>query len=118
MTKGDILYGRKKSDAIHPIVFLQTKDDTFFIGAMLTTANNYPENILMKPEHFKMMDSKGIKHELYFDNTHLVKAKLIKRNEWQPFRKIGELTDEGIDFVEAHVNTEEEKLWEDFINVK
>jgi hypothetical protein len=116
MIKGEILYGRKNSDAIHPIVYLQDHDGSLFIGAMLTSAANYPDNILMKVEHFKVNDDKGLKYELYFNNTHIVKAKLLKRNEWQPFRKVGELTAEGIKFVETNINTESEKLWEDYIN--
>lgn len=113
MQKGDIVYGRKNSDAVHPIVYLQDKDSDFFIGAMLTKSNKFAGNILMKREHFKVDDANGSKFEFQFKNTHLVKAKLLKRNEWQPFRKIGELTDEGISFIESKINIEPEKLWEE-----
>lgn len=115
MTKGEIFKGREDSDAFHPIVYLQDRDNELFVGAMLTKASNYKDNILMKTEHFKTKDAKGLKYELDFNKTHLVKAKLLKKNDWQPFKKIGELTYEGIDFVEANVNTERENLWEDYI---
>jgi hypothetical protein len=116
MEKGDIIFGRKNSDAVHPIVYLKDSVGGFFIGAMLTTSKNFADNILMAAEHFKTNDEKGVKYELQFNNTHLVKAKLLKRNEWQPFRKIGELSDEGIEFVESKVSQEHEKLWEDYIS--
>ena len=58
----------------------------------------------------------SIKYELQYNNTHLVKAKLLKRNEWQPFRKIGKLSDAGIKFVESKIDQEHEKLWEDYIS--
>lgn len=115
MKKGEIFYGRKHSEAYHPIIYLGNYDEDFFIGAMLTSSNNFTENILMKPEHFKVNDEKGNRFYLGFYNTHLVKAKLLKRNEWSPFRKIGELTETGISFVDENVCSETEKLWEDFL---
>ena len=116
MEKGDIIFGRKKSDAIHPIVYLKDSDGGYFIGAMLTTSKNFADNILMNAEHFKVSDEKGVKYELQYNNTHLVKAKLLKRNEWEPFRKIGKLSDTGIKFVESKIDQEHEKLWEDYIS--
>jgi hypothetical protein len=113
--KGDIIYGRKNSDAFHPIIFLEDRDADFFIGCMLTSSNNFDSNILMKLEHFKKLNENGEEFELQFSNSHLVKAKLLKRNEWQPFRKIGELTSNGLIFVEGNIETEPEKLWEEFL---
>lgn len=118
MRKGDIVFGRKKSEAIHPIVYLKDFDGGHFIGAMLTTAKNFADNILMEQKHFKVNDENDRKYELQFKNTHLVKAKLLKRNDWEPFRKIGQLSEEGIKFVESKVNQERERLWEDYISGK
>lgn len=112
---GDILYGRKYSDAVHPIVYLQERDHDFFIGAMLTKSPKWNNNIEMKPEHIRVENGKGEAFEFKYNNTHLVKAKLLKRQEWEPFRKIGELTELGLDFVHSNVDLNEEKLWEDFI---
>ena len=97
--KGDILRGRKGSNAIHPIIFLEGHDDSFFIGAMITHCSNHADNILMLEEHFNEYDSRGRKYILCFDNSHLVEAKLLKRLEWQPFVKVGELSFLGITFV-------------------
>jgi hypothetical protein len=119
MKKGEIYYGRKKSLAIHPIIFLEAKNSDYFIGAMITHANAPNTHVPMKVEHFKKVDENETRFELQYDSkTHLVKAKLLKKNEWEPFRKIGELTNEGIDFVENIVKKESEKIWEDFISGK
>ena len=113
--RGDIILGRKGSDAIHPIVYLRPKDEDFFIGAMITKSDKFSSNIPMRQDHFKEYDENGVKFELSYNNSHLVKAKLIKRNEWQPFRKVGKLTDAGVSFIETNTDTKEEQLWEDFL---
>lgn len=118
MNKGDILFGRKKSDAIHPIVYLREHDKNFFIGAMLTTSNNYKDNILMAEIHFKKENSDGKKYEFYFKNTHLVNKEFIKKDEWKPFKKVGELTDEGIKFIESKIKDKDPIFWEDYLNTK
>jgi len=115
MKKGDILFGRKNSDAIHPIIYLRDRDKNFFIGAMLTRSNNYTDNIPMTEKHFKRENPKGVKYEFFFDDTHLVDAKLTKRDEWKPFKKVGELSVEGIKFVESRLNNKNSKFWEDYL---
>lgn len=116
--KGDILFGRKKSDAIHPIVYLRNRDKNFFIGAMLTKSRCYKDNILMNEEHFRKSDSDGKKFEFGFNNTCLVKNELIKKDEWKPFRKVGELTSEGIKFVESKIGHTDPALWKDYLSIK
>lgn len=113
--KGDILRGRKGSDAIHPIVFLEGHDDSFFIGAMITHSQNYQDNILMLEEHFKEFDDENKKFTLYFNNTHLVEVKLLKRLQWRPFVKVGELSISGIAFVEAKLKGLHPEVWEDYL---
>lgn len=114
-TKGDILRGRKGSDAIHPIVFLEGHDDSFFLGAMITHSSNHKDNILMLKEHFNELDQNGSKFELYFDNTHLVEAALLKRLEWRPFRKVGEISVAGIAFIEEKLKGRQPKVWENYL---
>ncbi len=118
MNKGEIFFGKNNLDGRHPIVYLRDNDKNFFIGAMLTTSDDYPNNILMAEEHFKKEDPKGEKYELFFKGTYLIATELIKRDEWKPFRKVGELTDEGIRFVESKISNTKPKLWEDYRNVK
>lgn len=115
--KGDILYGRKGSDAIHPIVFLEGYDETFFLGAMITSSGSekYPDNIKMKAEHFHTTDENGQTYEVICDDTYLVKALLLKKLEWIPFRKVGQLTNEGVDFVEKITKEKDAEEWEEYL---
>ncbi len=118
MKKGDILFGRKGSDAIHPIVFLRENDKYSFVGTMLTTSPYHADNILMAEKHFKKEDSNGKKFKFGFSNTHLVKTELIKKNEWKPFKKVGELTAKGIEFIESNTSHTDPILWEDYLRAK
>lgn len=118
MKKGDVLRGKEGSDAIHPIVFLRDQDKNFFIGAMLTTSDYYADNILMSETHFKKEYSNGKKCKLCFKKTHLVNTELIKRDAWKPFVKVGELTDEGIKFVESKIGDKKPVLWEEYLNTE
>lgn len=72
--KGDILRGRNGSDAIHPIVFLDGHDDSYFVGAMITSAQHYPENVPMLEEHFEQIDPRGDHYKVRFRNSYLVEA--------------------------------------------
>ena len=49
---------------------------------------------------YLQFDKSGIQHKVTYDCSFLVKAKLIKSESWGPFSKVGELTAEGIQFVE------------------
>lgn len=113
MNKGDIVFGKRGSDAIHPIVYLRDYDDDSFIGVMLTKSSNYKSNVLMAEKHFKKADLEGKKYEFCFNDTHMVNEELIKRGEWKPFKKVGELTDEGIEFIESQMSDENPMFWED-----
>ncbi|MEK7613666.1 MAG: hypothetical protein AAB439_02205 [Patescibacteria group bacterium] len=113
--KGDILYGRKGSDAIHPIVFLDGHDDSYFVGVMITSAPQYADNIPMLEEHFEQNDLQGNPYEVRFKDSHLVEARLLKRLEWRPFRKVGELTPSGVAFVEAKTHEQYPIVWEEYL---
>lgn len=105
MKKGDIVKGKNNIQDNgkfgHPIIFLSENDSDTFIGAMLTSSNQFTENILMKSEHFKT----GSQWTFNPNNAHLVSSgPFIKKMEWRPFRKVGELSDTGIAFVESHLS--------------
>lgn len=68
----------------------------------------------MLKEHFEEFSESGEKYELYFNNTHLVEVKLLKRLEWRPFRKIGRLTQGGVSFVEQKIKDKDPKVWEHY----
>lgn len=110
LEKGDIVWGDGKK-AVHPIVFLKPKNLEYFYGAMITKSSNYPNNFPMKPSHFEPV-SASTGHTLGYNNSHVVKANLLKLTEWHPFTKTGKLTQEGIDFVESLVRDEPERSWD------
>ncbi|MFL9837105.1 hypothetical protein ABS768_06310 [Flavobacterium sp. ST-75] len=116
-TKGDVLYGRKNSDAFHPILFLENKDENFFVGVMLTKSSGYG-NIKLLEEHVVKYSLEGEKYSFEYNNTHFVKAKLLKRNEWSPFTKVGQINKEGLSFVEKNIMVDKAILWEEYLEGK
>lgn len=110
MKKGEIVKGhlRGKDQAYHFIVFLDDQDEDTFIGGVLTHSTKYKDNILMKSDHFK-------EGKFKFENTHLVKGRFFKLHIWGPFKKIGELTEDGLKFVDLHTLHLDPILWEDYI---
>lgn len=114
--KGDILKAsdRSKGAGFHPIVFLEKQSNTDFIGAILTHSNNASYgNIPMEESHFNHVDEK---HSFKFDQTLLVKARLLKPRQWGPYIKYGSLTQEGIDFLEIHLTNTPALDWEAYIH--
>jgi len=109
-SKGDILWG----NYVHPIVFLEGDSDIYFIGAMITSKPKYKKtkNVLMKKEHFIE------KYKTHFNNSYLVDVKLYKRLDLGPFKKTGELTPEGIEFVESVIHEKYAMVWEDYLSMK
>ena len=114
MKKGDIIKGRK---TVHPIVFLKKENEDDFIGCIITHSNNtqYPNNIGLTSEHFLDSDEKGHKYEVEYDNSFFVKLSLIKKYDWGPFEKKGQLTGSGIKHIEKYLKDNQQKLWRDYI---
>ena len=53
--------------------------------------------------------------EFQFDDTHLVRGRFIKLQDWGPFEKNGELTKKGIKFVESQTDKMGPMLWNEYI---
>jgi hypothetical protein len=102
MQKGEIYYSRQLG---HPFIFFENTDeqDDQFLACMVTHSTKISENIKMDPLHFKVNDSEGNLFKFQYHKTHLTKRKLIKTIDLGEFKKVGELTDEGILFVEKHI---------------
>ncbi|MFZ1809314.1 MAG: hypothetical protein WAU36_18920 [Cyclobacteriaceae bacterium] len=106
--KGDIILGVErgaKDKAYHPIIYFKEIDALFFLGGMITHSKKFG-NIPLSDTHFE----KKISSEPQF----FVKNYLIKKMEWSPFKAIGQLTQEGISFVESHLEGTEPQIWEDY----
>jgi hypothetical protein len=107
--KGDIVWvepqKRDKQKLRHAAVVWSDGIKGDFEGIMLThsTPSHEYKNILMAKEHF--VDG----YEYKFDNTHFVAQVFTKYADWGPFYKAGELTEEGIKFIEDGLTTKEQK---------
>lgn len=102
MKKGEVFFAKNEADTEHPFIFITVKDEDNFLGVMLTKSPNFSNNLRMKTEHFK---------NRFFDNTHLVCAALLKRNDWT-VNKASELSEEGLKFVEDNVDFSAPQYWD------
>lgn len=116
MKKGHIFEGRdrKKSAALHYIVYFGKHTDSTFIGVVLTHSSQ-GSNIRMSKHHFKKTDEQGGEFKFKYENTYIVGRLFIKPEGWGPYLRIGELTEEGIQFVESEIENKEPTTWDEFI---
>lgn len=114
---GDILEAtnRSRETGFHYIIFYEGYDDNEFIGGVMTSTDKYPVNILMNSSHFIEKDEAENDFKITFKNTKLVPAKLFKPEEWGPYEKVGQLTDEGIAFVDQHIRNLQPEYWQNYI---
>ena len=115
MKLGDILQARSRNwtTGKHYIICLRGNGINLLIGAVLTTRPR--DNVPLKKEHFKSIDEHGKQFKVQFKSSHVVKGRFIKPPKWGPYKKVGELTSEGIAFVLSVVKHESEMYWDDFI---
>ncbi len=119
-TKGDILKAthRALNKGYHYIIYYEGNSILNFCGFMITRSNKH-DNILMDSTHFENNDETGKLFQVRFDNTHLVRGKFLKSEEWGPFEKVGQLSEKGIDFLQNTVcNLEPETFRDYFIRNK
>lgn len=120
LERGDILEAKNRHiDAgLHYIIFYAGKDERHFLGGMITTSENYEENIQMVENHFETKDLDQNNYKIKYKNSHLVLAKLMKLESWGPFKIVGKLTKVGVEFVENHIDNLDEMLWEDYLALR
>ena len=105
---GDIILGtdRRPVTALHPILFIREGDSPdFFVGVMLTHSPNYG-NIPLPEEYFQNLTD--------YDpaDNHFVRSYLLKKNEWGPYRKVGEVSSAGIEYVGANIDLKNPIIWD------
>lgn len=106
--KGDIFSPKvhdemsKKHD--HYIVYLQPypKDESFYIGALLTHSL-INGNILLQKNHFIKSDANGNIYKIKFDNSLVANHPVYKKNDLDALNIVGRLSEEGIAFVEKNI---------------
>lgn len=108
-TKGDILLPSNKvakkdwlNGLFHPAVVWDDNYDgnSDFRGIMLTHTppNGNFANILMAKNHFEPG------YKVVFSKTYFVNQVFIKFYGWGPFELVGKLTNDGVEFLEMHVD--------------
>jgi hypothetical protein len=112
MRKGDIIRGRKTN---HPIIFLRQRNQDQFVGCILTHANDYQDNVELRPEHFLTADENGNRFRTQHDNSYFVAIELIKEQEWGPFTKTGQLSPQGIEYVDNRLQVLDPQLWIEYV---
>lgn len=120
MISGDIVLGEGNVNSGypqngHPIVFLRENDQDTFIGLMLSTKSYKGMNYQMEVIHFEIYDENSDEYEFKYNNTHVVPLNLLKKSEWEPFVKIGQLSKEGLLYVKEVVAGTKPAYWEDVI---
>ena len=112
--KGDIITGLKTR---HPIIYIEDIDNSTFRACIITHANDeqYSDNIRMNNAHFKESDEHGNTFEISYDETFFFFFCLIKENDWGPYEKKGELTPEGIEYVERIIENKRAIYWDFYV---
>ena len=110
-TKGDIIQGtlRGRDESYHPIIYFGEIDSDYFHGGMITHSNQHG-NVRLNDNHFNQKIDNDPRPSYFVNN------KLIKKQEWGPFHKIGELSEEGIQFINSNINGTTPQNWEDYTN--
>lgn len=93
----------KDGSPAHMMVFLSSSADKemYFIGAMLTSVIKAKySNVPLDNEMFISEDKHGNKYSFPTKTTAVRGRKLLKLVEWAPFIVVGELTPDGLAFVE------------------
>jgi len=110
--KGTILEGtiKGKEAARHYVVFYKGDPDVEdFSGGFITHSPKYG-NIPMTDSHFE----KG--YAVGYDNSHLANGLYIKLKDWKPYKRVGQLTVEGIEFLEKKIGHLEPKLYTNYMD--
>lgn len=106
----------KSKKTLHPIIYWDKKDVDIFYGFILTHSPNYKNNISLKEEHFLNEDSNGEKYPVRYDKSFFCIQKLIKKSEWGPYREVGQLSQQGVNFLESKVPADSHAIfWTEYL---
>jgi len=104
--KGDIILPvspakrcERLSDLFHPAVVWDNRYDgeSDFKGIILTSSNKFENNIALQEQHFHSG------YEIGYNNSHFINQVYYKFGKWGPFEKVGQLTKEGVCFIEENL---------------
>ncbi|MEQ8358045.1 MAG: hypothetical protein RH860_01065 [Cytophagales bacterium] len=106
---GDIIQGKLRGldESFHPIIYFGEINIEFFDGGMITHSCGFG-NVRLQNKHFSQRINSDSRP------SYFVKNYLLKKQEWGPFQKIGELSNEGIKFVKSQLIGTTPQVWEDY----
>jgi len=100
----------------HPYVFFEQIDDSTFKGVMLSSIGPFRgDNIPLRNDHFKKLDESGNEYFIQNKPSFFPCVALVKRFEVTGRRKEGELTDEGINYIESTIEDFKPEKWSEYI---
>lgn len=100
----------------HYFAFLYDhKDFDYFIGVMLTKCKKYSDNCPMQKHHFKSKDYDDNEYSFQFNNTVFARQLLIKDKTLPINGPFGELTEEGLQFIEETTKDSDPLTWPEAI---
>lgn len=113
MKKGEIF---ECDDFFHYFIFIDDIDRDSFKAIMLTSSgDNIQEKVPLRDNLFKTHDEDGIKYLIPYKKTYFPYVLLTKRSDIAGLSKVGELTSEGIDYVEETIVEVKTMRWAEFI---
>tara|TARA_B100000780_G_C21004227_1_gene401907 strand:+ start:498 stop:863 length:366 start_codon:yes stop_codon:yes gene_type:complete len=120
MNKGDILEATVKSRiaGYHYIVYYESISANEFAGTFISTDGSFEQNIKMIDNHFEEYDENNELYDIRNDVSFLARAKLIKLESWGPFTKVGQLSNDGVEFLENNIGDLEPVVWVDLIRTQ
>jgi len=92
----------------HPIVYIDSYFDDF-IGCLIThsTTDEYSDNIGLRKSDFIIEEGFSV----IYDDSYFVSKKTIKKAEWGPFEKVGQISKYGIKLIKSYIKNKESQLW-------
>ena len=113
---GDILYAKNNRNvggiSFHYMIYLRPDPNSVdhFLGAMLTSSSGY-SNIALKETHFEKHDAMGRKWKVSYQASFISSDLYHKKNDWKPFTKVGQLSKEGIKFIQNKIGSKIPKFF-------
>ncbi|GGB64422.1 hypothetical protein GCM10007424_00390 [Flavobacterium suaedae] len=109
---GDILHGKNNRNVrgipAHFMIYLSPDPQSKmqFLGAMLTSSAKFG-NIALEESHFEKFNNDGFEWQVQFKASFISAYLYHKKNDWQPFTKVGQLSKEGLKFIEDQIGYKE-----------
>lgn len=113
---GDVLHGTNNRNKFrikpHYIIYLgpDKNDEQLFFGMMLTSSPRHG-NIALEARHFMQTDEAGKLYRVTFKASYVSPNLYHKKKDWQPFTKVGQLSETGLRLLRQLANGQTAKFF-------